>query len=484
MISNDFSQLPVTDRNDVLVGMVSEQSITRHLFHFGDGTSMLDSPVDSLMDEAAAIAHADIDLFTLLERLENCYALVITEERKPVGILTYYDTTDFLREWSEGLIRIQNIEQTLRQYITDAFPTDDAITAALHRVFGSDREDPSKPRKSYDDLSFYNHIELIVAEAYWDRFKMNLGSKTHFNQMMKPVNQARNQLAHFRGNLDRVQLDAVMRAERWIANRPKVIHGKAAVKLEGISVSATGATASLSITPWKYGALEKALAQRATDFEEGDSIQHTFSDIEHLIEDELPTSARENSSWWSNDLPSLQHHSVAWLRSGWQVAAVDLQNETVFFKHTERSLYSVFWADVVERLNRVRPSFKRLTRRFNNFYLLYNSGKKGFYYGWMFSPDRRELWTELSIDTRHSDSGAARRYHAQLMEQKEEIEWEFAGSLVWEDDGALEHAARIYAAHPIRVDAPMEELEVVKAWAVDSIQRLADTMQPRIAELN
>ena len=89
----------------------------------------------------------------------------------------------------------------------------------------------------------------------------------------------------------------------------------------------------------------------------------------------------------------------------------------------------------------------------------------------------------MSIDTRHSKSGLAKEYFNELKEQQQAIEDEIGESLTW-DDQSLEHAVRIYAARPIRIYAPAEELEEVKSWAIGAIQRLADTMQPRIAELD
>lgn len=483
MIENDFSQLPVTDREGVLVGIVSEQSITRHLFHFGDGTTMLDSPVEVLLDDAIDLPRADVDLFTILEQLRTHYAIVITDERKPVGIFTYYDTTNYLREWSEGLIRIQNIEQTLRQYIRDVLETEDAITAALYKVLGADKKDTTKPRKAYDELSFYNHIELIISDSYWDRFKSYFGLKDHFERLMAPVNKARNQLAHFRGNLNNTQLDAVRRAERWIAKRPRKIQDKAVINLKGSAITVSGADATLTVSKGKYRKLDQLLTQLAPSVNEGEIIQQHFSDIEESIDDSLPSSAREHRAWWSNDSTSPYRHSQAWLRSGWEVSDVDFTNELVSFRRTNRSLYKVFWASLVERLEAERPSFKQLTKGYDNYYLLFDSGKKGFYYGWAFSSNRTELWTQLLIDTRHSDSNLARDYFFQLHQQKEDIEADYGGSLEW-DDTSMERAVRIYDKHPITIDISAGDLEMEKSWAVESIQRLADSMQSRIADLS
>lgn len=58
----------------------------------------------------------------------------------------------------------------------------------------------------------------------------------------------------------------------------------------------------------------------------------TFSEIEELIEDSLPSSALQNKSWWSNAPSRVQAN--AWLNSGWIVHDLDLEHETVIFRRT------------------------------------------------------------------------------------------------------------------------------------------------------
>ena len=117
MVEHDFSQLPVIDSEGTLTGIISEQTVSRQYYHLDDAVSLLNLTVDHCQEEAVTLSVEDANLFEILERLKNNYAVVITSGKIPVGIITDYDTTHFFRDWSEGLIRIQNIELTLRKYI-------------------------------------------------------------------------------------------------------------------------------------------------------------------------------------------------------------------------------------------------------------------------------------------------------------------------------------------------------------------------------
>ncbi|MDY0019900.1 MAG: hypothetical protein RBT47_07860 [Anaerolineae bacterium] len=64
----------------------------------------------------------------------------------------------------------------------------------------------------------------------------------------------------------------------------------------------------------------KAIADHVTE------MTLTFEQIERLIEDRLPPSARSYRAWWANPT-SIQDHpyAQAWLAAGWRVETVNLQ---------------------------------------------------------------------------------------------------------------------------------------------------------------
>ena len=57
-----------------------------------------------------------------------------------------------------------------------------------------------------------------------------------------------------------------------------------------------------------------------------------FKEIENIIEDHLPESARKYSAWWGKERESEQCHT--WLDAGWEVQSVDLKTEEVVFWKT------------------------------------------------------------------------------------------------------------------------------------------------------
>jgi DNA-binding XRE family transcriptional regulator len=62
-----------------------------------------------------------------------------------------------------------------------------------------------------------------------------------------------------------------------------------------------------------------------------DEISLTLSEIEALLGDALPASARTTRGWWSNrEHGSLQ--AAAWMDAGYQVAELDLAAERVIFR--------------------------------------------------------------------------------------------------------------------------------------------------------
>ena len=63
----------------------------------------------------------------------------------------------------------------------------------------------------------------------------------------------------------------------------------------------------------------------------GNSIELTFVQIEKIIDDKLPDSARKHLQNWDYRPPGISL-SNAWYKAGFQVVMVDLENEKVRFR--------------------------------------------------------------------------------------------------------------------------------------------------------
>ena len=59
----------------------------------------------------------------------------------------------------------------------------------------------------------------------------------------------------------------------------------------------------------------------------------SFSDVETVIGDTLPPSARRHRAWWSNHSgDNILRQARAWLAAGWETADVDIDAETLLFR--------------------------------------------------------------------------------------------------------------------------------------------------------
>ncbi|MDE2787167.1 MAG: hypothetical protein OXL37_10940 [Chloroflexota bacterium] len=64
----------------------------------------------------------------------------------------------------------------------------------------------------------------------------------------------------------------------------------------------------------------------------------SFDDIEAIIGDRLPASARRHRASWANDIT--QARARAWLAAGWETADVDMDAETLLFRRKRPLLAS------------------------------------------------------------------------------------------------------------------------------------------------
>ncbi|HWO69481.1 MAG TPA: DUF4268 domain-containing protein, partial [Actinomycetota bacterium] len=107
-------------------------------------------------------------------------------------------------------------------------------------------------------------------------------------------------------------------------------------------------------------------------------------------------------------------------------------------------------------------------------------GRVGFRVNTAFVAGGR-MRVELYIDT--GDHEANKRAFDLLLERRGEIEGRFGETLHWD---RLDHrrASRVYAERPGSIDAPEEELEELRSWAVHRMLRLRDAVAPVIRTLS
>ena len=80
----------------------------------------------------------------------------------------------------------------------------------------------------------------------------------------------------------------------------------------------------------KYDPLRCFLENASLDMVE---MVLSFMQIEQIVGDALPYTARNHGSWWANELrPGTHSQSSSWLDAGWKVEAVERDHKWVRFR--------------------------------------------------------------------------------------------------------------------------------------------------------
>jgi len=348
MIDHDYSQLPVVDKDGSLTGIVSEQSIIRTSLY---KPQVLDLQVKHCSEPPRILAKED-DLFDALELLEKTSAVVIVNRLEPVGILTNYDATLVFQRQSESLLRVEEIELMLREFIGNAFPTKKLRDEAIQKAFSHFEKDDKK-LPDYDQLTFQDYITIITNKHNWGRFEETLELKDLFTKYMEGVRDIRNQLAHFRGKADTVQMDLLKRAQNWLRAR------KGKNPQPTTKIDRTGRVDLIEFSGQAFGQWDDWLTKQAELFNYGTRIQQPFEQIEQLLGRPMPDSALEYQSWWSDADDFMGLQAEMWQKAGWVVEHVDLEKEQVVFRRSEfrkiREIVSCIQEILSERFSHLDP---------------------------------------------------------------------------------------------------------------------------------
>ncbi len=60
-------------------------------------------------------------------------------------------------------------------------------------------------------------------------------------------------------------------------------------------------------------------------------ITLTFNEIEHILNDKLPATARKSPEWWANEEYGTNTQAENWIGACWRVESVDLNSSCVKF---------------------------------------------------------------------------------------------------------------------------------------------------------
>ncbi len=560
MIEQDFSQLPVVDDNDTVLGVVTSDSLARAVNNLGVPLSALH--VADALDRKPEV-RAEDDLFDVLDDLSKAYAVLIVDGHRHLqGIVTSYDAMEYFRRRAQDTMLVEDIELMLRELIRAAFTDGDGIVqqsqldeaiemvtdptrgladrfetglrqylnlqnldgkpVSLNREWVAQsfgRMVDRVPTKSFDQLALSEFIELIVNRSQWDRYSslFNLDTAA-VRQMLDRVRRTRNDLAHFRGQISAMQRDHLQYCARWLTyhlspfeKRQLAQSSRVALPDEVVHVShaSSGAVADVAdagdleqngevpeeaIEPRdsRYAPLALFLKGQIRDRER---VTLTFSEIENIIKEPLPPTAREHRSFWAND--SVGHvQSRQWLDVDWRVSSVDMSSEVIVFTRIKEreKLYIAFFSALLASVREHTPFPIRNVSPDGQSWItvagIPTQGPQVATFAFSFARNQR-FRIELYIDK--SDKASNKRIFDYLYSKRHEIDDTllpdrndslanpFSITMGWErlDD---RRASRVALYCPASITDDKSDLDLVISWAAGTGLNFAELMNRLVAE--
>lgn len=508
MIEHDYSQLPVVKREDgfeLPEGMITYEGILRGIRNFK--AKIEDLRVRDVMVAAPTYSCED-DLFDILDRLKDTNAVLVMDQGPQlIGIVTSYDTTEYFRNRTEDLMRVEDIELMIKEFIRIAYvdangETDEAkLNSAITQVTVYKKATGQGDKQlAFDDLSLSDYIALLLHKATWPVFEPIFGVQRDFvNELLNGVREIRNALAHFRGDITAEQRDRLKFGAEWLSRRQeeyqestqkqkieKIIEAyqkqtqkPGEVPAESVAVDGADVVIGADFTVTeaatgggRYAALADWLQSQPGRI---DQVQLTFDKIEEIIGGDLPVSARSHRAWWSND--SVGHtQSKAWLEAGWRTTYINMsEGKITFSRIREREkAYIAFFSKLLAELRKkadfpirdVSPD----GASWINIQAIPRSSASFGTFAFSFSRDKR-LRVELYLDL--WDKAQTKEAFAALYSQKEQFE-SVLGPIEW---GRLDNrrASRLALYHEGHIGDEKGHPGLRK-WAVETMIRFYNTL--------
>jgi hypothetical protein len=458
----------------------------------------------------------DADLLATLDDIQReNFALIVDENNFLTGIVTTADTTVFFREYAQDLMQIEGIESRMKEAITALYVGNDlglefAVEAVTDRAADIRKKFPvairaylekaglkppttgndeaiaeaerrlalPKPGKEFERLSFDEFTEVLLSHASAPKLAQSSGV-SGLRGLLQQVRDARNKLAHFRGELSAEERRTIQFASEWLERNLPVPNVVPPAPPAAILAPQSGSPLPQEVEDeaprGSYALLAAHLKSRVVSLT---SLPLTFQQIERILGKGLPRSAYEYRAWWAND--SAKPQSAAWLDQGWRAVAVNMSERRLIFVRTKEreNAYIEFFESLNARL-RAEKGFP-----------LREVSPKGAswqalaFLNWMARAQsaslfatftrNKEMRIELYLDCGNKEQNEQR--FDELFAKKSEIETTVGEPLVWErreDNRACRIAS--YTKAQIQIDAQNPKL---LDWATQKAVALYKAFAP------
>jgi CBS domain-containing protein len=510
MIEGDFSQLPVIKKYqefNIPEGMITYEGILQGVRNFN--AKIDDLKVRDVMVTAPTYRVED-DMFDILDRLKETNAVLviidITGIPDLVGIVTSYDATEYFRKHTEDLMRVEDIEVMLKEFIKIPFTNenDELDKVKLNEVStkaANNRENAADRLKTFEELTLNEYISMLLMREYWPAYEKILNVKKEFlRELLFRVRDIRNALAHFRGDITKDQRDRLKFCTEWLSRRQEeyqawkqeqehiktveMLQQSRSVEQSQVDVepsdikhlSSIGSTDFSVIETENGGGRYAALADwLQSQPGKVDQVQLSFNQIEEIINTDLPASARNHRAWWANDAVG-HSQSQLWLEAGWRTTYVNLSEGKITFSRIQdrEKAYITFFSKLLDEFRKKANFPVRDISPDGASWMVIQTIPRGQATNGSFSfsfTRTKKLRVELYLDL--GDPEQTKAVFDKLYVQKEKFESQL-GPLAWE---RLDHrrASRIFAYHDGYILDERNHAELRK-WAAEMMVKFYDAI--------
>lgn len=200
MVQGDFSQLPVVNRNNVLRGVVTWESVARAQLGNRGAT------IAAALDPHPLTAQEQEELFVRIDDIQRHGFLIVTDgDNLVLGILTASDLADQLKLRVEPFILLGEAERRLRR-LTDRLPVDELPTGSGVR----------KTRTAGKYLTLGQYPEVLKDDACWARLAWPY-EQDDLVRRVTAVKEYRNELAHWDMDAPETKTEALTETKQLLS---------------------------------------------------------------------------------------------------------------------------------------------------------------------------------------------------------------------------------------------------------------------------
>ncbi len=209
MIDNNYSQLPVKNREGKIIGVFTWKSFCKRVSDLRAvkaSVRPIDLPVKEAMEPAKFI-HPELYIDTETDWTDLDFVLVGTESDL-MGILSIADVLGRLNDFAEAFVLVYEIEHEVRDLIRDVCdePRLHALIAAMSL--------PPDARRPTDlaEFTFIQYKTLICSKSNWPSFEGVFDAMREIvDSDFAEVSELRNAIFHFRRQITPRETDRLRR---------------------------------------------------------------------------------------------------------------------------------------------------------------------------------------------------------------------------------------------------------------------------------